>query len=551
MDNSSSKLTVISHIYNEEYLLPFWLEHHSTIFDHGIIIDYCSNDSSIEIIKRFCPTWEIVKTKNLNPDGTPNFQANLIDIEVSDIEQNVNGFRIVLNTTEFLFLTKSKNDLINSLSEKLYYFITSYTALSDKVNFYPKNTTDFFKNINLISKNYRPGATPYRTLHSDRTIKYELGRHGIFNGTNETRILDNFNNFFILWFGYYPFNEAIFKRKLQIQNNIPISDINKRFGHQHIINYEELKNNFFNEINNSTNICNFVNGGSIIQNNINIACDNIKINNIYYSELMLNNDWGENKVIIENDVNLLQNTNFNDNGYKIIDIENYTDLLQRFIKNEIKFITNKDIELKNYHNEISEDEHKIILNAMPYKTNIYPDIQEFCNYLEKTVSNIVNEPVKIFNNDLWIRICRPNSYCNNDYNPCHKDVYLNFYRNIVNIYLPIFGSDENSSLLLQSGSHKWNENETIVTKGGAYFKYMNKKYSVDAIVSSKQPLDMVRPNPKEGQMLLFLPYLIHGCSDNNNDITRISLEVRFIRNDENGIQQEKEFNDFLKIRNWR
>jgi hypothetical protein len=73
---------------------------------------------------------------------------------------------------------------------------------------------------------------------------------------------------------------------------------------------------------------------------------------------MLNNDWGENKVIIENDVNLLQNTNFNDNGYKIIDIENYTDLLQRFIKNEIKFITNKDIELKNYHNEISEDEHK-------------------------------------------------------------------------------------------------------------------------------------------------------------------------------------------------
>jgi hypothetical protein len=36
-------ITVISHIFNEEYLLPFWLEHHRTIFDHGIIIDYLIN----------------------------------------------------------------------------------------------------------------------------------------------------------------------------------------------------------------------------------------------------------------------------------------------------------------------------------------------------------------------------------------------------------------------------------------------------------------------------------------------------------------------------
>jgi ectoine hydroxylase-related dioxygenase (phytanoyl-CoA dioxygenase family) len=63
---------------------------------------------------------------------------------------------------------------------------------------------------------------------------------------------------------------------------------------------------------------------------------------------------------------------------------------------------------------------------------------------------------------------------------------------------------------------------------------------------------MVRPNPTETQMMLFSPYLVHGCATNENyDITRISLEVRFIRDDENGAKQEAEFNEFLKIRNWR
>ena len=143
-------------------------------------------------------------------------------------------------------------------------------------------------------------------------------------------------------------------------------------------------------------------------------------------------------------------------------------------------------------------------------------------------------------------------HCNNDFNPCHRDVYLDFYRNTVNIYLPVIGSTDNTSLKIQPGSHKWSESETIVTKGGAFFKSTNKKYSVDAIVASKQPLEMIRPNPNEEQLMLFSPYLIHGCADNNNEnTTRISLEVRFIRNDENGVNQEAKFNEFLKTRNWR
>lgn len=36
------KITVLMHIYNEEYLLPFWLNHHKNIFDHGVIVNYDS-----------------------------------------------------------------------------------------------------------------------------------------------------------------------------------------------------------------------------------------------------------------------------------------------------------------------------------------------------------------------------------------------------------------------------------------------------------------------------------------------------------------------------
>ena len=75
--------TVISHIFNEEYILPWWLEHHKKIFDHGIIIDYASTDRSLEIIKEICPTWEVVQSKNAE------FNAMAVDVEVLEYERKI------------------------------------------------------------------------------------------------------------------------------------------------------------------------------------------------------------------------------------------------------------------------------------------------------------------------------------------------------------------------------------------------------------------------------------------------------------------------------
>ena len=90
------KKTLLCHFYNEEYMLPWFLNHHKQIFDHGVMIDYHSTDRSVEIIRELCPTWDIVTSRN------PNFQADTIDTEVNDIEAGIDGWKICLNVTEQL-----------------------------------------------------------------------------------------------------------------------------------------------------------------------------------------------------------------------------------------------------------------------------------------------------------------------------------------------------------------------------------------------------------------------------------------------------------------
>ena len=529
--------TVISHIYNEEYLLPFWLEHHSKIFKHGIIIDYCSTDSSIDIITKLCPTWKIIKTKNIL-NGKPNFDAELVDKEVKEIETNVTGYKICLNTTEFLFID-DKKIMFNEV--KTIYKIDCHSVHCSSSLFSPNTLNDLFKNIGSI----KIGVRKHRFLHNHVTLNYSIGRHYIVD--NPKSILSE--DIFILHVANYNINSFLIKRKMQIQNNIPDTDKKKNFGFQHIIgSTDKAIEHVKSCCKDSKPICNYVNICDIIQKNINKKNDI----NINYSELIKNSYWGKDEIILNNDINLLQKTDFNDKGYKIFKIIDYTTYLNEFVTKKIYDLTGKTINIEKYHEFIDEDEHKKILNNMPYKKNDDEQYYNFCSYLEKFVSDNLSEKVKIFNDDVWIRICRPSNTFEHDYNPYHKDIYLDFYRNIVNIYIPIVGSNELSSLTLHEGSHIWNENMIMTTNNGTNFENNGKKYSVSAISVSKIQLTMNKPNPQKDELLLFSPYLIHGGALNENkDITRFSLEIRFIKDDNNSHKQEIEYSNFLSKRYWR
>lgn len=536
---NSQKTTCLIHIYNEEYLLPFWLYNHKDIFDDILIIDYRSTDKSVEICKKICPNCKIITTRN------PNFGAHCVDREIMDLEQTIEGIKIVLNVTEFLFCETPIKDIFMKLGSESRNISLSIKSISPSC----KKFININNNYELLSNLFNNDIVSYnvnrpvRFIHNYPNGKYTVGRHTTHNHTELSKGLH------IIWLGYYPLNERTLQRKLQIKNNIPEHDRIHGLGSHHLNSREQMLSINNNDIKSGVSLKNI---NLDLYNLLSVKITDKTLNPNLYLELLVDNDWGNDFVMIDNDINLLKNTDFDDVGYKILNIENYNKLLQNFIRNEIHFITKKYINLTNYHNEITDAEHTLILNSMPYKKNMYPDVCEFCNYLEAYISHVLKEPIKIFNDDLWFRICRPSKVSENDFNPCHRDVYLDFYRNTVNIYLPVIGSNDNSSLKIQPGSHKWSESETIVTKGGAFFKSTNKKYSVDAIVDSKKPLEMIRPNPMENQLMLFSPYLIHGCSDNNNEnTTRISLEVRFIRNDENGFKQEAALNEFLKNRHWR
>ena len=512
--------TLLTHIFNEEYILPFWLNHHKKLFDKIIIVDYRSTDRSIEICKLICPECTVITSRNLD------FGAVNVDKEMMELEDGIEGIKMILNITEFLF---SEISLDKLFTEKTSYSVKAFGAYSKK-NYEVNNIKELFGNLlnnDIVFHHDRF----VRFIHNYSNGSYHIGRHSSNNISNIT------NKIHIIWFGYYPMNRKLLNRKLQIKQNIPQHDRDIGFGLQHLIT-EDCMLEYNNE--------KATTGISLYNININLYNIISSINVcIYHPDLKLSNNWGADYIMIDNDIDLLNN----DEGYKILDMNDYGNLLQKYIRNEICFITGKSIHLENYHNEITEEEHIKILNSMPYKKNTYSDINNFCVYLETYISKIVNEPVKIFNDDIWVRICRPSSIL--DYNPCHKDVYLDFYRNTVNIYLPIVGSNEKSSEKIHPGSHKWSESDTIVTKGGAIIK--GKKYSVDAIIASKIPLNMIRPNPTQNQFMLFSPYLIHGSSDNvNENMTRMSLEIRFIRNDRNRvIEQESKYNVFVKNRNWR
>ena len=111
------KKTILCHFYNEEYMLPWFLNHHKQIFDHGIMIDYNSEDRSRDIIHEICPTWDIHMSQNWWFDST------ICDEEVMKWEKTVEGWRMALNVTEFLY---GNTDHLPDDSGYAQYFIGNY-----------------------------------------------------------------------------------------------------------------------------------------------------------------------------------------------------------------------------------------------------------------------------------------------------------------------------------------------------------------------------------------------------------------------------------------
>ena len=233
------KKTILCHFYNEEYMLPWFLNHHKQIFDHGVMIDYHSTDRSREIIKEICPTWDIVTSRN------QDFQADTIDTEVNDIERDIEGWKICLNVTEQLIGDYGiLNDEPRQLLVPSVFFVDcdrEREATYD-LPLYEQKTDGFIfgdSQQNFLERRSRSLHNIPVHYPANSTIDCMApGRH--WNSYNTDQLVT-------FYYGWCPFDQGQLGRKLQIQTQIPLIDRQLNRGFHHITNQETLTHRLENE----------------------------------------------------------------------------------------------------------------------------------------------------------------------------------------------------------------------------------------------------------------------------------------------------------------
>lgn len=232
MQGQDMSLTIISHFYNEEYLLPWWCNHHKRICDNAILIDYNSTDRSVDIIKKICPDWTIVKSVN------KTFDAALVDREVEHYESLVSGWKIALNTTEFIYGNVKQLDQIqkptqNFLGNYFFYDVNENLILDEELPLHEQcfwGYKDWMDRTNILSMCFRSS----RSIHN-LNIKYpdQGGRHYPDQ--------PSFHDLWIFYYGFCSLHPKMQSRKLQIQNKMSSNEKYRTVNHPNNVDWEEIK----------------------------------------------------------------------------------------------------------------------------------------------------------------------------------------------------------------------------------------------------------------------------------------------------------------------
>ena len=245
---------------------------------------------------------------------------------------------------------------------------------------------------------------------------------------------------------------------------------------------------------------------------------------------------GNDEVLFNNSPLARHPTLINETGFGIFDILDESafsklhDSIETNLINAIeKSLGVREYEggIENYHQVVktNEDHNKVTSITKNLKNE---DFDFDLDSIAEKIGTVLNLKLSSQNpvlgrTHVQLRISRPE---NMDINPPHKDAYLPYYENVLNLWLPIAGCNERSILPLSSGSHLFNEKDLQLTP--AQNAVINGNlYTVPCILSHLgKPFDMFRPNVKYGQAIVFTPYLIHGAAINLGDKTRLALELR-------------------------
>jgi hypothetical protein len=252
---------------------------------------------------------------------------------------------------------------------------------------------------------------------------------------------------------------------------------------------------------------------------------------------------GGDYILLEQDDNLIKQTPWADRGYtveRLIAPESYQRLclgMREIIFGMVRragVSVSEDESLLNYHKVIENDDSihfgiakwGLPIDLFPIDPDLITHrISEICGVPLRIRATPPDSGVGGLETLFGFRVVRPQS---RDHNPMHRDAWQDLWRGSLNIWIPIAGCNEKSSLPLVPGSHLWLESEIERTKEGALVG--GRKYNVPSVVGSTRKMEPIVPNPGPNEVLVFSPYLIHGGAGNQNlDMTRVSIEMRFER----------------------
>jgi len=232
------RTTLISHFWNEQYLLPWWIKHHRNMFDDAILIDWHSSDNSLlEITKHAPASWKVVKTRNRVPLDPDTSYAHEVDSEVMDYERNVPGWRMCLNTTEFL-MGDLKKTITNDASIHQH-FIGNITMQAWKPHGSLSHDKPLWEQkwMGLECRcGQRMGERHARSMH-DHPVSYGIGRHC------DMSVQATSANMVLLHYGNCIASPEMLTRRLAMKERITQYDRAKGWGHHHTgATFDSVKN---------------------------------------------------------------------------------------------------------------------------------------------------------------------------------------------------------------------------------------------------------------------------------------------------------------------
>jgi hypothetical protein len=232
-------------------------------------------------------------------------------------------------------------------------------------------------------------------------------------------------------------------------------------------------------------------------------------------------------------------------GYESIDFmtkeefkllyDRLTVCVKNIIEDDLGLSTPDDFTLEKYHQIVTSDadHYKVVGKTR----DLFPEdfefpIDEIIPKFEK-ILGIPLTDIDPFDGSKLHIIIRINRPLSTDFNPPHKDIYegVDNQDNIpqfVNLWIPIAGVTENSSLPIVPFSHLIPENKILRTFEGAMVE--GKKYHVRMIREWDGSTSLERAKVDYGQVLFFTSHLVHGLAVNEEtDTTRVAFEFRLFK----------------------